>query len=76
MSDLVRATVNVSPDTGETFRQRMSAEYPDIPDIAQTSLGLLIRFMLLIYNGIPVDIAKRSLRQLPRGVNKRDGITV
>jgi hypothetical protein len=76
MSERVKATVTVSPDTVTAFRQRMGNDYPGIPDIAQAPLALLIRFAVLITAGIPVDEAKRALKPLSRGRTWRDNATV
>lgn len=77
MPNLVTGTVRISPETEQAFRQRMGKDYGEIiPDISQAPLALLIRFLVLISIDIPANEAKRVLKSLPRGVNKRDHITV
>lgn len=75
MPTLNRAIVSIPPGIETAFRQRMGKLYGEqIPEITQAPLGLLMRFVILIETGIPVEDAKRGLTNLSRGNTRKEDI--
>lgn len=77
MATLSRAIVSIPPGVETAFREKMGREYGDkIPGIADTPLGLLMRFSVLIATGVKPEDAKRALRNLSRGNTRSENIRV
>jgi hypothetical protein len=69
-----RYSVLIPDDIGRAFKARLSSQYPNITGITEASIPNLIRFVVLINAGLPIEVAQKGLRNLNRSDSKLDNL--